>query len=351
MNDETMNTQEAVALPAESEVAEVSTSEMPSGEIAAETTPEAAPEAVAETPASAEVQTPAVAERTDASAPANPLDAVKLREHFKGKVARTDLGGAFVDIGIGVEGFIHISQMVSDKPVTRVADFLKPGDEVDVYAARINAARKRIDLTMIKPPVFDWDNLEVGRQLNDVKVVAVESFGAFVDIDGPKHGLVPFNLMPKGDRPKVGDLIPIVWVIEVNQDKRRIGLTMIEPAIVPWERIRKGEQHTGRVTRIERNGAYVDIGAEREGLIRTSSLGGGFVNMSTMVTVGEQVTVHIAKVDTQRKQIDLTLDGMETEDFSLSSGPDEVISPFAVAMQRAQKVKKAQDRIAAAKKN
>lgn len=343
-----MNTQEAVALPAESEVAEVATSEIPTGEAATDTQPEAASEAA---PASAEAPAPAVAESTPASAPANPLDAVKPREHFKGKIARTDLGGAFVDIGVGVEGFIHISQIVSETPVTRVADFFKPGDEVDVYVARVNAARKRIDLTMIKPPTFDWDNLEVGRQLSDVKVVAVESFGAFVDIDGPKHGLIPFNLMPKGDRPKVGDVIPTVWVIEVNQDKRRIGLTMIEPAAVTWESLRKGEQHTGRVTRIERNGAYVDIGAEREGLIRTSSLGGGFVNMSTMVTVGEQVSVHIAKIDIQRKQIDLTLDGVNSEDFSLSSGPDEVISPFAVAMQRAQKIKKAQDRMAAAKKN
>lgn len=109
MNDESMNTQEAVALPAESEVAEITTSENPSGEVAAETPQEAVlettPEAVAETPATAEVPTPAVAERTDASAPANPLDEVKLRQHFKGKVTRTDLGGAFVDIGIGVVGF------------------------------------------------------------------------------------------------------------------------------------------------------------------------------------------------------------------------------------------------------
>jgi hypothetical protein len=46
----------------------------------------------------------------------------------------------------------------------------------------------------------------------------------------------------------------------------------------------------------------------------------------------------------------LSLEGISSEEFSLSSGPDEVISPFAVAMQRAQKVKKAQDRMAAAAK-
>ncbi len=278
------------------------------------------------------------------SAPADPLAGIKPRTAHKGKVTRTDLGGAFVDIGANVEGYVHISQIVSDKPVTRVADVLKSGDEIDVYVGRVNPARKRVELSMIKPPTYDWDNLAVGSQLTDVKVVAVESFGAFVDIDGPKHGLVPFNLMPKGDRPKVGDALPLVWVIEVNAEKRRIGLTMVEPPDRPWESIKKGDQLRGRVTRIERIGAYVDIGAEREGLIRTSSFGAGFVNVSNFVSVGEEVPVRVAKVDTQKKQIDLVMEGINSEEFSLSSGPEETISPFAAAMQRAQKVKKAQER-------
>ncbi len=276
--------------------------------------------------------------------PANPLAAIKPRAAYKGKVTRTDLGGAFVDIGANVEGYVHISQIVSDKPITRVADVLKSGDEIDVYVVRVNPARKRVDLSMVKPPTYDWDNLSVGSQLTDVKVVAVESFGAFVDIDGPKHGLVPFNLMPKGDRPKVGDALPLVWVIEVNAEKRRIGLTMVEPPDLPWDNIKKGDQFKGRVTRIERMGAYVDIGAEREGLIRTSSFGAGFVNVSNFVSVGEDVPVRVAKVDTQKKQIDLIMEGINSEEFSLSSGPEETISPFAAAMQRAQKIKKAQER-------
>ena len=354
MNDETMIIQEAVAVPAE-----VSTEVEHSTPVEVVTSVEATPTSAdsAQTVAQPAVQDAAPVAEAPAEPlePTNPLAAIKLRSQFKGKVTRTDLGGAFIDIGVGAEGYIHISNIVSDQPVTRVADVLKVGDEVDVYVARVNVARKRVDLTMIRPPTFDWDNLAVGAKLNDVKVVAVESFGAFVDIDGPKHGLVPFNLMPRGDRPKVGDAIETVWVIEVSADKRRIGLTMVEPAALPWENIHRGDKFNGKVTRIERNGAYVDIGAEREGLIRSSSLGAGFVNMSTMVNVGEDVPVRVVKVDMQKRQIDLSLEGVNAEEFSLSSGPDEVISPFAVAMQRAQKVKKAQDRMAAsadaAKKN
>lgn len=333
MNDETVSTRDTVAAPVEEAIP------VANHVGAVDATANTLADAPAETAA-----TPAPV------VPASPLDGVKPRQQFMGKVSRTDLGGAFVDIGIGVEGYVHISQIAADKLVTRVADVLKPGDAVEVYVSRINAQRKRVELTMIKPPTFDWDNLTIGAKLNNVKVVAVESFGAFVDIDGPKHGLVPFNLMPRGDRPKVGDMIETAWVIEVNAEKRRIGLTMVEPPALPWEKIRKGDKYTGKVTRIERNGAYVEIGAEREGLIRSSSVGAGFVNMNTVVTIGEEVPVRVAKVDTQRKQIDLLLEGLNPDEFSLSSGPEEVISPFAIAMQRAQKVKKAQDRMSAASK-
>lgn len=261
---------------------------------------------------------------------------------FTGKVTRVELGGAFVDIGIGVDGFLHISQIVSDKPVLRVADVLHPNDEVQVYVLRVHPKNKRIDLTMHKPSAYDWSNLEVGTKLSGVRVVSIESFGVFVDFDGPKHGLIPFNLMPKGVRPKVGDRIDDVWVVEVDESKRRIGLTMIEPPALPWEKIKKGNRYVGKVTRVERNVAYVDIGAEREGLVRISSLNVAYADMHTFVTEGEEVNVRVLKVDPRKRQIDLTLEGINAEDYALSSGPDEQLSPFAAALQRAQRIKRAQ---------
>ncbi len=263
--------------------------------------------------------------------------AVKPRQAYLGKVTRVDLGGAFVDIGVGVEAYIHISQISAEAPVTRVADVLKVGDEIQVYVASVNPQTRRINLTMTRPPKYDWADLDIGLKIPNARVVALESFGAFVDIDGPKHGLVPFNLMPKGKRPKVGDVLDAVWVIEASEEKRRIGLTMVEPPALPWEKIHRGDTLKGTVTRIERKGAFVDVGAEREGLIRSSSFGAGFVNVSDFVTVNEQVLVRVVKVDPAKKQLDLAMEGVNPEDFELSSGPDEVLSPMAAAFQRAQR--------------
>ncbi len=268
---------------------------------------------------------------------ASTIDSLRPRMGFKGKVTRVDLGGAFVNIGLDVEGFIHISHIVSavQNPVTRVADVLKLGDEIDVYVNAVNPTMKRIDLTMVRPATYDWSDLHIGMKVPNARVVALESFGAFVDIDGPKHGLIPFNLMPKGQRPKVGDVLEAVWVIEASEDKRRIGLTMIEPPALPWESIHRGEVFKGKVTRIERKGAFVDIGAEREGLLRSSSFGSGFVNVGDFVTVGEDVSVRVVKVDASKKQVDLAMEGIDPEDFMLSSGPEEELSPMAAALQKA----------------
>lgn len=280
---------------------------------------------------------PAPAEGAEQPAGSPDIAAVKPRQAYRGRVTRVDLGGAFVDIGVGVEAYIHISQINAESPVTRVADVLKAGDEIEVYVASVNPQTRRITLTMTRPPKYDWADLEVGLKITNARVVALESFGAFVDIDGPKHGLVPFNLMPKGKRPKVGDVLDAVWVIEASEEKRRIGLTMIEPPALPWEKIHRGDTLRGVVTRIERKGAFVDVGAEREGLIRSSSFGAGFVNVSDFVTLNEEISVRVIKVDPARKQLDLAMEGINPEDFELSSGPDEVLSPMAAAFQRAQR--------------
>jgi ribosomal protein S1 len=270
--------------------------------------------------------------------PATSIDALRPRMGFKGKVTRVEFGGAFVNLGIDVEGYIHISRIVSaaQNPVTRVSDVLNSGDDIEVWCVAVNPSLKRIDLTMVRPATYDWFDLRVNMKVANARVVALESFGAFVDIDGPKHGLIPFNLMPKGQRPKVGDVLDAVWVIETSEDKRRIGLTMIEPPALPWESVHRGDVFKGTVTRVERKGAFIDIGAEREGLIRSTSFGSGFVNVSDFVTVGEQISVKVIKVDPPKKQIDLSMEGLDPDDFMLSSAPtDEELSPMAAALQKA----------------
>jgi transcriptional accessory protein Tex/SPT6 len=93
---------------------------------------------------------------------------------------------------------------------------------------------------------------------------------------------------------------------------------------------------------VERSSAYIDIGAERDGMVRASAMNMSFVDMHALVTEGEQVTVRVTKVDPGKRQIDLALEGVNPDDYALSSGPEEELSPFAAAFARAQRIKRAQ---------
>lgn len=278
-------------------------------------------------------------QQTAVAAPATPLsfDDLKPRMELKGTVTKVELAGAHVDIGIGSDALMHISEIKSDKPITRLSDVLKVGDEIIVYVAKIDAAHKRVNITMRKPPAYGWDNLETWLKLTNVKVVSVTKFGLFVNIDGPKDALLPHEFAPRDVRLKAGDVLEEVWVTELNESKNRIGLTTVQPPDLPWEKIRKGNILKGKVVNIDRGVAYIDVGAERPGQIRRNSLGVSFVDPGDLVAVGEDVEVRVVKVDSNKKQLDLSLTNFNPEDYALSSGSEATITPIEAALKKAQR--------------
>ena len=64
---------------------------------------------------------------------------------YTGKVVRTATFGAFIDLGGGKEGLLHISK-ISKERINKVEDVLKIGDEVTVKVIEIDE-QGRINLT------------------------------------------------------------------------------------------------------------------------------------------------------------------------------------------------------------
>jgi ribosomal protein S1 len=105
-----------------------------------------------------------------------------------------------------------------------------------------------------------------------------------------------------------------VWVTEVQPEQNRVSLTMVQPPDVTWNELREGKVFPGRVTRIEQYGAFVDVGAERPGLLHVREMSSGYVeHPSELVSVGDEIDVRILRVDRRRQRIDLTRQGLEQE--------------------------------------
>lgn len=166
-----------------------------------------------------------IEEIEEAAAPAG----LARKTHYTGKVLKTTIAGAVVDIGQELPGVVHISQL-SKEPVNRVEDVVQVGQMVDVWVRRVSPDQKRIELTMIKPLGLEWREIEPGLVVTG-KVTRLEKFGAFVDIGAERPGLVhiselahgyvkdPTEIVHEGDEVKV-------QVLKVSRRKRQIKLSM-----------------------------------------------------------------------------------------------------------------------------
>jgi len=157
------------------------------------------------------------------------IDDVKRKQHFSGKVIKTTLAGAIVDIGLEIPGVIHISQLQKE-PVKRVEDVVQAGQTVDVWVRRVYPKKNRIELTMIKPLDLEWNEIEPDAVLRG-KVTKLERFGVFVDVGAERPGLVHISelthdyIRNPAEVVKEGDEVE-VKVLEVNRRKKQIRLSM-----------------------------------------------------------------------------------------------------------------------------
>lgn len=78
------------------------------------------------------------------------IDDLKVGMELKGTVRNVIDFGAFVDIGVHQDGLVHISQ-ITDRYIKHPSDVLKVGDIITVWVLSIDAAKKRIGLTMKAP--------------------------------------------------------------------------------------------------------------------------------------------------------------------------------------------------------
>lgn len=146
-----------------------------------------------------------------------------------GSVTRINLHGAFIDVGMDVEGFVHISKL-KRSPINRVEDVLKVGQDVNLWIQKVDHKQKRLELSMVRPVALKLTDLRPGMTLSG-KVVRLESFGAFVDVGAIRPGLVHVSEMSNdyvsdpSELVKIGDEIH-VSVIEIDRKKRQIRLSM-----------------------------------------------------------------------------------------------------------------------------
>jgi small subunit ribosomal protein S1 len=164
---------------------------------------------------------------------------------LNGKILKTTLAGALVEVGQNIPGVIHISQLSKD-PVNKVEDVVKEGQTVDVWVRRVK--KDRIELTMIEPLALEWKEIEPDMVVKG-KVVRLEPYGAFVDIGAERPGMVHVSELAHGyvktpsEIVKEGDEVE-AKVLDVNRKKKQIKLSMkaLEPEVEEFKPAKKEKE-------------------------------------------------------------------------------------------------------------
>jgi small subunit ribosomal protein S1 len=181
-----------------------------------------------------------MSEETTTNAPKSLGDLAPKME-LRGTVKRLELFGAFVDIGVGQDALLHISQLGRPN-VRNVEDVVKVGDEITVYVLKVDPAAGRVALSLVKPPDFTWDDLKEGSIVTG-KIVRVENFGAFVDIGAERPGMIHVSELSDNyvgsasDVAKVGEVVQ-ARIIKIDRKGRKIDLSLKaaeEPVVMPQE--------------------------------------------------------------------------------------------------------------------
>lgn len=236
-----------------------------------------------------------------------------------GRVVSVRDFGAFVDLGAGVQGLLH----VSDMGWSRVADTSKvvtPGETVTVKVLRVDSDTQKIALGLKQLGDDPWaavgSTYAVG-QVRSGRVTRIADFGAFVELEPGVEGLAHVSTFPPTGHSKgwsqsiaVGMTAPFE-VLSIDLDKKRIGVARVDEgssraagavpaaaAIVPGARV------TGKVERHEKFGVFVFLAPGRTGLMPLSETGiSREADVVKAFPVGNEVEVVVLEADPAGRRI------------------------------------------------
>ena len=250
------------------------------------------------------------------------LEKLEIGQVLEGSVKNMTSFGVFVDLGGGIDGLLHITD-ISWGRVNHPQDVLKLDEKIKVVVLEYNTKDKRISLGMKQLTEQPWNSLDpkldIGSEIEGV-IVNVADYGAFLEITPGVEGLIhvsemswsqhlrnPSDFMKVGDKTKA-----IVLSIDRNEKKMSLGVKQLNQD--PWtdEKLLKkysvGSKHDGIVRNLTNFGLFLELEEGIDGLVHVSDLSWdkNLKHPSEFIKVGEKLKVIVLEQDNQNKRLALS---------------------------------------------
>ena len=239
-----------------------------------------------------------------------------------GRVASVLDFGAFVDLGGGIQGLLHVSEMSWSRATTPNA-IVAVGDEITVKVLRVDEATDKISLGLKQLLDDPWSTVaskyEVG-QVRTGRVTRVADFGAFVELEPGVEGLAHASTFAPTGRPGgwarsvPAGTTAAFEILTIDVAQKRIGIAMVEEgssraaeATPSQDAIVPGAIVMGKVERHEKFGVFVFLSPGRTGLMPNAETGlDRDADMVRAFPIGSEVEVAVLEVDPATRRIRLS---------------------------------------------
>jgi small subunit ribosomal protein S1 len=226
--------------------------------------------------------------------------------------------GAFMDLG-GLDGLLYITD-ISWGRISHPSEVLKMDQKINVVVLDFDDDKKRISLGLKQLTPHPWDVLPEGLAEGTIvkgKVVNIEDYGAFLEIQPGVEGLVHVSEITWANTPvnakeffKLGDEHE-AKVVTLDKDTRKMSLSIKQMTNDPWSSIEnqfpENSKHKGLVKNITPYGVFVELEPGIGGMIHISDLSWlkRFNHPSDYVKVGEHIDVIILSIDKENRKLQL----------------------------------------------
>ncbi|GHT46691.1 30S ribosomal protein S1 [Endomicrobiia bacterium] len=241
----------------------------------------------------------------------------------KGTVTSIMSYGVFVEFEPGVEGLLHASEYAWSNGGAALKRDVKKGQEIEVKIIGMDKENKKIALSVKRILTNPWD--EAFRHYAPGTVVKgvvqnLTHFGAFVKLPEEIEGLIHisnFSWTKKIIHPeaviKKGDEVEVV-VLGVNPQNEKISLSLKHMQPNPYNKYEVGSIVKGKVVRTSDFGAFIEIEAGIEALVknnRASSVEAD--NDRYVLKEGEEVEAKVTRVDIRNRKIEASIKKLEAD--------------------------------------
>ncbi len=247
------------------------------------------------------------------------LEVIKENETIEGTIKNLTDYGAFVDLG-GMDGLLHITDL-SWKRVMHPKEVLNVGDKMQFMVLSFDQEKMRVSLGLKQLAEDPWKDIEskyhVG-QIVEGEVALTTDYGCFVKLDEDIEGLVhitdldwknkninPSSILNKGDK-------ITVKVMEIDLEERKVSLSKKHTTENPWKEF-EDKHNAGdilenmNIKSVTDFGIFVELDGGIDGLIHHSEIVVGPETIQEKYKEGDQITVSISGMDSERERISLSL--------------------------------------------